>query len=401
MALPLPTDPNISILTQTGLSIESNPNIVAYLVSCFQFIYGADINVDSNSPDGQLIRIFAQSITDFLELLLATYNLSAISTSYGTRLDQLVALNGIQRKQGTYTQTQILITANAALTVPGQDQTAITPFTVADNAGNQFQLVTSYVFSAPASATLTFEAVDIGQVETTANTITNIITSTLGISTVNNPSTASDVIGVNEETDAQLKVRQAQAFTLGATGPSDSMESALRNIPDVVDAIVVENNTSAPVNTVPAYSVWPIVNGGTPTEIAQAIYSKKSPGTPMKGSISQIVTRPNGQTFSAQWDVAVSQPLYIAFSIIWRGPQAFSNTTIIAALASTLAYKLGENPSIGDIVQAMIVIAPTAIVTINSTTEGVSVDGSTWESLVSPTTAQNYFTVSLGNITIS
>jgi hypothetical protein len=400
MPLPLPTDPNISTLTQTGLSIESNPDIVAFLVLCFQFIYGADINVDSNSPDGQLIGIMAQAVTDFLELLLATYNLAAIATSYGTRLDQLVALNGIQRKQGTFTQAQVLVTANAAVTVPGQDQTAITPFTVADNAGNQFQLVVSHVFGGPGAATLTFQAVNIGQVETTANTITNIITSTLGVSTVNNPSTASDTIGVNEETDAQLKVRQAQSFTLGATGPSDAMESALRNIPDVVDAIVIENNTAAPVNTVPAFTVWPIVNGGTNVEIAQAIYAKKSPGTPMKGSVSQLVTRPNGQTFLAQWDIAVAQPLHIAFSIIWRGPQVFSNDTLIAALAATLAYKLGQNPSIGDIVQAMIVIAPTAIVTINSATEGVSVDGSTWESLVSPNTAQNYFTVAPGNIAI-
>lgn len=400
MSLPLPTDPNVSTLTQVGLSIESNPNIVLFLQDAFRFIYGADINVDSNSPDGQLIGILAQSTTDFLELLLATYNLAAIATSYGTRLDQLVALNGIQRKQGTFTQAQVLVTANAAVTVPGQDQTAITPFTVADNAGNQFQLVASHVFSGAGSATLTFQAVDIGQVETTANTITNIITSTLGVATVNNPSTASDAIGVNEETDAQLKVRQAQSFTLGETGPSDSMESALRNIPDVVDAIVIENNTSAPVNTVPAYTVWPIVNGGTPEEIAQAIYSKKSPGTPMKGSITQLIIRPNGQTFLAQWDVAISQPLFIAFSIIWRGPQVFSNATLIAALAIALEYKLGQNPNIGDIVQAMIVIAPTAIVTINSATEGVSVDGSTWESLVSPDTAQKYFTVSEGNISI-
>lgn len=400
MSLPLPTDPNVSTLTQVGLSIESNPNIVLFLQDAFRFIYGADINVDSNSPDGQLIGILAQSTTDFLELLLATYNLAAIATSYGTRLDQLVDLNGIQRKQGTFTQAQVLVTANAAVTVPGQDQTAITPFTVADNAGNQFQLVASHVFSGAGSATLTFQAVDIGQVETTANTITNIITSTLGVSTVNNPSTASDAIGVNEETDAQLKVRQAQSFTLGQTGPSDSMESALRNIPDVVDAIVIENNTSAPVNTVPAYTVWPIVNGGTPEEIAQAIYSKKSPGTPMKGSITQLIIRPNGQTFLAQWDVAISQPLFIAFSIIWRGPQVFSNATLIAALAIALEYKLGQNPNIGDIVQAMIVIAPTAIVTINSATEGVSVDGSTWESLVSPDTAQKYFTVSEGNISI-
>lgn len=396
----LPTDPNISTINQTGLTVESKTNIIAFLVASYQYVYGSDINIESNSPDGQLIQIYAQSMSDMLELLLSTYNLSAVPTSFGTRLDQLIALNGIQRKQGTYTQAQVVVTATIALTLSGQDQTAITPFTVADNAGNQYQLVTSHVFSAAGNATLTFQAVDIGQVETTANTITNIVTSTLGITTVNNPSTSSDSIGVNEETDSQLKVRQAQSFNLAATGPSDSMESSLRNIPDVTDAIVVENNTDGSVNSIPAYTVWPIVNGGTSLEIGQAIYAKKSPGTPMKGSVSQIITRPNGTLFTAQWDIAIAQPLYIAFSIIWRGAQALADDDIITALASTLNYKLGQNPNIGDIVTAMATIAPTAIVTINSVTEGVSVDGSAWESLVAPDTAQYYFTVSEANIEI-
>lgn len=396
----LPTDANVSTLTQAGLAIESKPNLLAYLVAALQSIYDVGINVDSNSPDGQLLNLFAQADTDMLELLLATYNLGAVPTSYGTRLDQLIALNGIQRHQGTYTTAQVLVTATIALTLPGLDQTAVSPFTVADNAGNQFELVTSYVFGGGGSATLTFRAVDIGQVQTTVNTITNIITSTLGITTVNNPSIASDVIGVNEETDSQLKIRQAQSFNLAASGPSDSMESALRNIPDVVDAIVVENNTSGTVGGIPAYSVWPIVNGGSNAEIAQAIYTKKSPGTPLKGSVTQIVTRPNGTTFTAGWDVAIAQPLYIKFSIIWRGAQALADDDIIAALATTLSYKLGEDPNIGDLYTAMATIAPTAIVEINSASQGVSVDGSSWANVVSPTGAQYYFTVDPANITI-
>lgn len=390
-----------SIIDQTGLTIESKLQIVADLVADMQAIYGADINVDSNSPDGQLINIFAQAIEDMLELLLDTFNSFAIDTAYGTRLDQLVALNGLARKQGTYTQAQVVITANAAVTIPGLDQTVQTPFTVADNAGNQFQLVASHVFSGAGNATLTFQAVDIGDVETTANTITNIVTSTLGTTTANNPSTSADIIGVDEETDAQLRVRQSQSFNLASTGPSDSMESALRNIADVVDAYVVENNTAGSVGGVAAHSVWPIVVGGTNLEIGSAIYAKKSPGCGLKGSVTTVITRPNGSSFTAQWDVGIAQGLRIKFSVIWRGAQMMSNSDIATALAAALAYKLGENPTIGDIVQAMAVIAPTAIVTIDSTTQGVSTDGITWASLVTPTDAQHYFTVSVSNITVT
>lgn len=391
----------VSSIGPTGLLIESKAQIILDLITEFQAIYGADINVDSNSPDGQLIGILSQAMSDLNELLLSVYNLSAVPTSYGTRLDQLVALNGIARRQGTYTLAQVLVTATGAVTLPGLDQTAVTPFTVADAAGNQFELVTSYVFSGAGSATLTFQAVDIGQVQTTANTITNIVTSTLLVTTVNNPSVASDSIGVNEESDSELKVRHSQSFNLAATGPSDAMEAALKNIADVVDAYVVENNTAGTVNGIPARSVWPIVRGGTSVEIAAAIYSKKAPGCGLKGSTSQIVTRPNGSTFTAQWDAAISQRLYIKFGIIWSGAQTLANADIVTALVTALSYKLGQNPSIGDLVTAMNAIAPTAIVTINSATQGVSTDGITWASQVQPTDAQHYFTVAAADITIS
>src|SRR5579872_1610275 len=143
----------VSTIDQTGLTIEPNAQIVADLVLDYQNIYGSDISVSSNSPDGQLINIQAQMISDYLELLDSIYNSFSPANAFGTQLDQRVALNGIQRKQGTFTQAQVLVTFSAAVTLPGLDQTAVTPFTVADNSGNQFQLVTTHVAGGPGTAT--------------------------------------------------------------------------------------------------------------------------------------------------------------------------------------------------------------------------------------------------------
>ena len=104
------TDPNVSTITASGLAIESLPNIISWLTSQFQAIYGNDINLNSNSPDGQLLNIFAQASIDQLELLLDTYNGFAVDSAYGTRLDQLVALNGLARLQGTSTIAYVLVT---------------------------------------------------------------------------------------------------------------------------------------------------------------------------------------------------------------------------------------------------------------------------------------------------
>lgn len=390
----------VSSLGPTGLTIDTLPTLIASITQQMQAIYGSDINVDSNSPDGQLLNIFMQTVEDTLQLIESVYNSFGFMTAYGTQLDQRLAIIGMTRKAGTRTTTPVLVTVNQALTLNGTDQTANPFYTLVDQTGNQWRLVDSHVFSGAGSATLTFEAVVIGPIGVTANTITQQVTTVLGVTAVNNPTTSGSVIGVAEENDTQFKTRAAQSFALAATGPADSVEAALDNIADVTDALVIENDTGGVVGGVPAHSIWCIVAGGTDAEIGQAIYAKKAPGCGMKGSESYTVTRPNGTTFTALWDNALAENLYIKFNIIWRGGVALDNATIIAALAQALTYKLNVPASVGDIVTAMATIAPTAIVDLTGN-QGVSTDGVTYESIVNPSTPQYAFAVSAARITIS
>lgn len=384
-----------------GLQVKTVTEITADLDAGLAGIYGADINVEQNSPDGQQVGIFAQAVADMLQLLVQVYNTFSVDNTFGVSLDQRVALNGIARHQGTHTLAQVLVTVDQALTLIGQDALIVTPnaqvFTVADDAGNQFQLETTNVFGGAGSASLTFVAVAIGQVQTTANTITNQVTTVLGVTSVNNPTVAGDVIGLNEESDIQLKIRRALSFQLAAVGPSDALRAMLLSLPDISDAYVVENDTGGVVDTVPAHSIWTIVNGGTNAEIGQAIYSKKIPGCGQKGAQTYIVTRPAGNTFTAQWDVALTQDLFVEFGITPRiAGLTFDNASIKTQLAAALVYKLGQKPNSGDVVVAMQTIAPNAILTSCF----VSIDGSTWVDIVTPSTAQHYFTLDAANITI-
>ena len=392
----------VNALTPLGLVINTLTEIVANLNTGMQTIYGSDINVDSNSPDGQLINIYAQVAEDILELIQDVYNSFTVDSAYGTVLDQRVAINGITRRQGTFTTTPVSITVNQALTLTGldalvADPTAV-PFTVQDNANNKFQLVTTHVFGSAGSASLTFQAVDIGQVEVLSNTITSQVTTVLGVTVVNNPSTSGTVLGVNEETDAQLKVRHAQSFALASTGPADAISAALLAIPDITDAYVVENVQDTIQNTVPAHGIWVIVAGGTDAEIGQAIYAKKGLGCDMKGSNSYVVSRPNGTDFTALWDTAESENLYIAFTINGINPATSFDTTLIATqLAAALIYRLGQGPNIGDVVSAMLTIAPNAYLT----SIGVGINGTDYFDVIQPSDAQHYFLVLAANITIS
>src|ERR1035437_4247051 len=391
-----------NVLDAAGLQVATVPEITANLQAGFQSVYGADINVDSNSPDGQIIGIFAQNSSDILRLLVQVYNSFSPDSAFGVTLDSRVAISGVARKKGTYTLAIVAVTTTQALNLLGAGTDPANPvanaFSVADNAGNQYVLVTSYAFGRATTTSLTFRSLVIGQIQTTPTTIQTIVTTQTGVSGVNNPTVAGDTEGLPEETDPQLKIRRAASYYLQAQGPADSLRAALINTADISDAYVVQNDTSGVVDGVPAYSLWIIVAGGTAAEIAQVIYTKKAPGCPMKGAVTYNVVRPQGNTFTAAWDAAIAQPLYIRATLTPRiAGQTFDVVADGIALAAALIYKLGQSPNIGDVVLAMQTIEPGAILSVVN----VSTDGATWENIVSSSDAQHYFSVIAANVVLS
>lgn len=465
-------------ITSTGLTVESQAEIIAALTAGYTTIYGSDINLDSNTPDGQMMNIYATALEDNLELLTTVYNQFSLQNAFGVQVDNLIALNGLQRQAGTSTVTYVQVTVTQAVTLPGQDVLIANPSanvaTVSDNAGNQYQLELSHAFAGAGTATLAFVSVNIGQVLVLANTINIIATPLTGWSTANNPSfttttpgtvtSGSPIItgiastsgmtsgmtltdadsffpagtrvlsvdsssqitatsnatggapstenitvatpltdqGVNEETDVQCKIRQGKSFSLAATGPADTIRAQLLNTPGVSDAFVPENDTASDVDGVPAHGIWVIVNapGVADSTIAQVIYSKKTIGCAQKLTSGQSysITRPAGNIFTAYWDNAVGEVLYIAFKILpINGVDTFNTSQLAQSLATALIYKLNQSAYIGDTIRAMQVIAP------NGYLQNVFVGVSPSPALqtVTPATFINYFTVDAVNITIT
>lgn len=386
-------------ITASGLKIKTLTEITGDVTASMQAIYGADINVSQNSPDGQLVNIFAQAALDNLEVIVDVYNSFSIDNAYGITLDQRAALNGVERQGGTYTVTPATITTDRALTLNGLDALITDPntqvFTVADDTGTQFYLQTTQVIIGPGSASYNFRAVAIGRIETTQNTITNQVTTVLGVTAVNNPAVASS-LGVDEETDAQLKIRRLKMFQLASTGPADAVWAALMKV--CSDAYVVENETGAAVGVVPAHYIWCIANDGTDADVAQAIYMKKNPGCGMYGSQSIVVARPQGNSITIKFDRAATQNLWIKFSILPRYTGAAWDTTAIkTALVAALSYRLNQAATIGDVVNAMIAITPQGFLT----SMGVSTDGVNYGDSVNPTTAQYYFVPATTRVTVT
>lgn len=394
-------------VTSTGLSVDNLATITSRIVAGMQSIYGADINVDQNSPDGQQIGIFSQIIEDVLEFLVAINNGFDPDQAIGAILDQRVAINNIQRMGGTYTVQSISITVNSTVTLSGLDGNYNSPtgtgYTVQDSSGNQFILATTDTLTA-GTTSVDFRAANIGAVSVPINTITNQVTIIPGVTAVNNPTTATTV-GQNQETDAQLRTRRQQSVALSTTGYLNGLLGAIQALPGVTEAVLYENDTgSTDGNGTPAHTVWLVVAGGAASDIANEIYNRKSYGCGLRGAQTFDITTASGTTFVAKWDNPTSETLYIRFTIqtIPSGSGfSFNQTAIKAAIAASLIYGIGQIAETSAITAAAVAaIAAQGGGGVPLLVE-ISTDNMSFTDYIVPTGINYQWSVSATNITIS
>lgn len=381
-------------LTASGLTIQTLDEILAELLDGtadfpgLRTIYGDDINVDPNSPDGQWINTIAQAKLDMLEQTNQIYNSFDPDEAVGINLDRRCAINGIKRAGGTYTQQPVEVTADRALTLTGLDTDEANAFIVQDSSGNQYALVSSFAFVGAATESLIFQAVEVGAVTSALNTITTIVSITLGVTGVNNIAAATTV-GVAQESDAALRIRRARSVSIPSKGYLDGLIGSLLDLDGVTQAEVFENVTAVTdLRGIPGHSIWAIVAGGVAEEIARVIYIKRSLGCGMKGATIVPITQIDGLVLDIQFDRPILQDLWIKFDI-----EAMFGVIDIdylrAQLFAQLSYRINQQADASRVVALAKAIAPNGSIS----GEGVSTDGINYFSLVSTDTVQHQFSV--------
>lgn len=384
-------------LDENGLQIKTFNEVKQDLTTSFREIYGNDINIDSNTPDGQLINILSQTIIDLLELIQQVYNSFDPDFAIGTVLDQRIALNNIKRKGGTYSYTNIDVITTSSCTLNGLNTVDIeSAFTVSDSQGNQWVLSATQTPALAGTYTYSFRAKEIGAVESLPNTITTIVNAVVGVSSVNNPA-ALTVKGQDTETDAQLKERRKQSIGIASQGYRESLKATLLNLEDVTYAQVYENDTNTTdADGIPGHSIWVIVQGGTDQDVANAIYAQRNAGCGMKGSTSYTITRSDGTVFTVNWDRPSTTDAYIEFDVTPIVSHTIDTNAIKLALVNT-PLSIYEPLDINTVANIVKQADPDIIVTNCQ----VSTDGTNWYDIIYPTTKADRLEIATSRITIN
>lgn len=381
-----------------GIVTESYQESLDNLKQSFRSIYGANVNLEQNTSDGQWLAQLAQQKQDMLDLMVQYYNNLDVDRVVGIPQQILYKLNGLTIKAYNYSYCYVTVNVTSPVNLQGLDDDIDNQdgvgYTVADQNGNEWILAESQNL-AVGSHVLNFRASLLGSITCTPNSINTMITIVRGVSSVNNDA-VNYITGATGESDSQFRTRRNRCLAVPSQGFDDSIESQMLNLSNVTDCKVYDNREDTIVNGIPAHTVWIIVRGGLQEEIGRVIYANLPPGIPMKGEQHVSVVKTNGKIQVVNYDIPTAVDLYIKVDI-----KNFTSTALdldyIKQELSKISFSIGEMAqSVNLLTSLKDIIGETGM----PYDLQVSVDGISYVEYVSPTGLDEYFTLKSNNINI-
>ena len=288
----------------------------------------------SNTQDGQWLASMAQGLYDSNQAVVNAYNSFSPVFAQGAALSSLVKINGLTRKAAS--------NSTADVTLVGVAGTLISNGAVGDNLnlGTQWALPASVTIPGSGTIDVTATCTTQGAITAAANTLTAILTPTLGWQTVANAAAAT--AGLPVESDAALRQRQAVSVALPALTPLQTILAAVSAIPNVGRTASYENDTgSTDANGAPPHSVTVVAESGNATAVATAIANTKNPGTATFGTTSIVVVDPVGVPNTIRFFQLSVQTINVVVTVKALGGFVSTTGTLIKQAVAAFISGLG------------------------------------------------------------
>ena len=273
--------------------------------------------MDDSTPQGVLIDgITQQKELDNAELLYFFNQLNP-NTADGIFQDALASIYFLQRKPATHSLVNCVCTGMAGTVINGTGGGLIPAMAQSIN-GDIFQCLNGGTIPSSGSITLTFMAVETGEIPVAANTINKIYSVVSGWDTINNP--VGGIIGSNSESRANFAQRIRNSLAINATGSLSSVLAHIFSCDGVTHVKVEENDTDGVVTkggiALNPHSIYICQYGATDTdELAEAIYNSKSAGCDTNGPNTCTYLEPaTGVTYNYKYYTPTTQAIYIKVS---------------------------------------------------------------------------------------
>ena len=331
-AVPMPT------LAATGYSLPADADVLTGVQSDINSAFGGGLNPSLSTPQGQLATSEAAIINDCFAQFLGIVNQTDPLYAQGRMQDAIGALYLMTRFPAT--KTTVAAFAN------GTNGTTIPAATVAQDAAGNLYSCPGATISSSGTVGIVFSNIVSGVIDYVAPL--SIYQSVPGWTSITSASVVA--LGSNVENQQEFEARRVASVSANSSGILSGLRGAILSLDASLACLVAENPTGSPETiqgvTLPAHSLFVcagVVNGSiSPTlgqKIAQAIYSKKSPGCAYasSGTVGALnysaIDTVSGQLYPT-WFVEAS-PVAINFVVTLASatnPPSDAVTTITTAL---------------------------------------------------------------------
>ena len=379
-----------------GFKAESFTEILTRLSNGLKNIYGQDINLDQDSPDGQQLGIQANIISDFQDLALYIYNSMDPDLADGANFDKLLKLLARTRLPSSRSTVDIEMVLNKTVSIPAS-------YTIKDLNNQNWIIGTAQTLDA-GTHLVSFYSEDWGSITAEPNTINEQVTILTEVVSINNPDSA--VAGRDEESIVQVRERRNKILEINASSTIGSIIGKILDLNGVIDAVPYENMTKIydPVRDIQPNSYWIVVKGGDIAQISEIIAKDKTGGTGLKGKVETVYiekfVRQNGSIREFYHDVKFDRPTEVSIHIKFKVSRKISTQSIdIEHIKDTLANKefyIAQNITVTELYSTIYSAATNYI----ATDLEVSKDGVVWDSVFLQAGYDEEFIIEKSNIEI-
>ncbi|WP_233119251.1 baseplate J/gp47 family protein [Aggregatibacter actinomycetemcomitans] len=325
-------------LIQTGIQIERLSDIITRFEEGFLQIYGQNIDLSPDTPDGQMVGLLSQIKMDIEELAENVYRQLDPDVATGAWLEQRVAYAGLMRRAASYSYLRSVVLTGEPLTQ------LYAGIVVSDPHKVRWVLNANVQLDSNGSARADFRSEELGAFNLAKNTNLTIETVTLGLNAAT--TLENSEIGLEEETDQQLRERFFISRTKNAQNSADAIQSKIAALPDVKQVKVLENNTKQrDKNGVEPHSLNVIVDGGADNQIAQLIYENKGAGVGLQGGTETTLTI-NNERRTLRFDRVVPVDVQVSMRCVRYEDFTEVDKDEIKRLLSIQKFEIGQNLSL-------------------------------------------------------
>lgn len=381
-----------------GLQVDTFRDLFQSLSDGYKAIYGQDIDLDQESPDGQRVAIEAQARTDIEAALQWLYSQMDPDFNTGDMQQIIAKLHGLYLRPGSRSQRDLKVTTDRPVLL-------YSGYKIRDQA-NQVWFVRQDITVPAGTTTVTFFAQNFGKVTGLISDTFIQITPELGILSI--ISDTAVVVGRDEETPEQFRQRRNRSLENPATGSTGAIFAKVAQLAGVTDLNIDENDTKFDdADTgIPANSIWLVVEGGAVSEITEVMVKQKGGGTGTKGSVTgryiESLVRPDGSILQIAHDLQFDRPVYKPLHIRLTARRKVTNDPVDQdSLKEALASR---ELHIGESIDANEFYADgysTSRVNYVLTDLMISADGSTYTDAELSPGFQGKFTLSTSDIDIT